>query len=119
MPRSYAKTNTVIREVVQSEFNNGLSSRAYVESYDGYGGQGDILSKFGIQGLDDLEITISRERFESYASPLMKDLPDMGSPIDLKRVILFGSLLGIDYLKLSLLNTNNLSTNLKRDMFIN
>ena len=50
---------------------------AYVESYDGYGGQGDILSKFGIQGLDDLEITISRERFESYISPLMKDLPDM------------------------------------------
>ena len=87
-----------------------LSSRGYVESYDGYGGQGDILSKFGIQGLDDLEITISRERFESYISPLMKDLPDMGSPIDLKRVILFGSLLGIDYLKLSLLNTNNLST---------
>ena len=76
--RSYATTNTVIREVVQSEFNNGLSSRAYVESYDGYGGQGDILSKFGIQGLDDLEITISRERFESYISPLMKDLPDMG-----------------------------------------
>ena len=77
LPRSYATTNTVIREVVQSEFNNALSSRAYVESYDGYGGQGDILSKFGIQGLDDLEITISRERFESYISPLMKDLPDM------------------------------------------
>ena len=76
-PRSYATTNTVIREVVQSEFNNALSSKSYVESYDGYGGQGDILSKFGIQGLDDLEITISRERFESYISPLMKDLPDM------------------------------------------
>ena len=58
----YGKTNTVIREVVQSEFNNAYPPRAYVESYDGYGGQGDILSKFGIQGLDDLEITISRER---------------------------------------------------------
>ena len=77
LPRSYATTNTVIREVVQSEFNNAYPLEAYVESYDGYGGQGDILSKFGIQGLDDLEITISRERFESYISPLMKDLPDM------------------------------------------
>ena len=77
LPRSYATTNTVIREVVQSEFNNLYPLESYVESYDGYGGQGDILSKFGIQGLDDLEITISRERFESYISPLMKDLPDM------------------------------------------
>ena len=52
LPRSFGNINTVIREVVQSEFTNAYPLEAYVDSYDGYGGQGSILSKFGIQGLD-------------------------------------------------------------------
>ena len=48
-----------------------------MDSYEGFGGQGTILSKFGIQEKDDLTLVISRERFSDYISPFMKDIPNM------------------------------------------
>ena len=72
LPREYLTEKTVIREVIESQFNNAYPIEAYVDSYDGYSGQGTILSKFGIQELDDLTLIISRERFESYISPFIQ-----------------------------------------------
>lgn len=77
IPRKYLTKNTVIEEVIQSEFSNAYPIEAYVSTYDGYEGQGTLLSKFGIQDLDDLTIIISRDRFENYISPLIKDLPNI------------------------------------------
>ena len=76
IPRTYVTTNTVIREVIQSEFNDAYPIEAYVDTYEGYGGQGTILSKFGIQNIDELQITISRERYENYISPLIGNIPN-------------------------------------------
>ena len=78
IPRKYIKTNTVIREVVKSEFNDAYPIEAYVDNYEGYGGQGTLLSKFGIEEKDDLTLIISRERFELYISPLMKGSENVG-----------------------------------------
>jgi len=77
MPRKYITKNTVIREVIESKFNNAYPLEAYVDSYEGYGGQGTILTKFGIDSQDDLELVISRERFEDYVTPLIKNLPNI------------------------------------------
>ena len=72
LPRQYVTEKTVIKEVIESEFNFAYPIEAYVDSYEGYGGQGTILSKFGIQELDDLNIIVSRERWETYVSTLIK-----------------------------------------------
>lgn len=72
IPRQYLSNNTVISEVIQSEFNNAQPIEAYVNTYDGYGGQGTILSKFGVQDIDELVLTISKEKFELQVSPLTK-----------------------------------------------
>jgi hypothetical protein len=77
LPRTYVTKNTVIKEVIQSEFNDAYPIEAYVDSYEGYGGQGTILSKFGIQNLDDLTLIISRERYENYIAPLIRDQPNI------------------------------------------
>ena len=77
MPRKYVTKYKVIREVIQSEFDNAYPIEAYVDNYEGYGGQGTLLSKFGIQEKDDLTLIISRERFEDYITPLIKNLPDI------------------------------------------
>ena len=74
IPRRYVNINTIIREVTESKFDNAFPIEAYVSSYDGYGGQGTILSKFGIQELDDLTLVVSKERFENYITPLLKNL---------------------------------------------
>ena len=73
IPRSYVTTKSVIREVIESKFNNAYPLEAYVDSYEGYGGQGTILSKFGIQELDDLTLIVSKERFELYITPLIRN----------------------------------------------
>ena len=77
LPRRYATSNTVIKEVIQSEFSNAYPIEAYVDNYEGYTGQGTLLSKFGIENRDDLQLIISRERFENYISPLIKALPNI------------------------------------------
>lgn len=77
LPRKYVTTRSIIKEVIESKFENAYPIEAYVETYDGYNGLGTLMSKFGIQELDDLTITISRERFETYISPLIKDKTDI------------------------------------------
>ena len=77
LPRRYATINTVIREVVQSEFKDAFPIEAYVDSYEGYGGQGTLLSKFGIENRDDLTLIISKERYSNYITPLIENLADI------------------------------------------
>ena len=75
MPRQYITTD--INEVIQSEFNNAYPLEAYVNTYDGFGGQQTLLTKFGIEEKDDLTLTISRERFENYITPLIENLSNV------------------------------------------
>jgi hypothetical protein len=72
LPRKYVTEKTIIKEVIESKFDNAYPIEAYVDTYEGYEGQGTILSKFGIQPLTDLTLIISKERFEEYISPLIR-----------------------------------------------
>ena len=77
IPRKYITTNTVIREVIESKFDSAYPIEAYVDNYEGYGGQGTLLSKFGIEDKDDLTLIISKERYEDYITPLIKNVPNI------------------------------------------
>lgn len=77
LPRQYIKENTVIKEVIQSEFNNAYPLEAYLENYEGYSSDPVILSKFGIQALNEITLSISRERFETYITPLLKKVSNV------------------------------------------
>ena len=71
IPRTIIRDATIMREVTSSEFRSYFIIEAYLNNYDGYGGQGDIMSKFGIQVKDEVTLTISRERYENYIAPFM------------------------------------------------
>lgn len=73
LPRKYITEKTVIKELIESKFSNAYPIEAYLNSYEGYGDNPTILSKFGIQALNELSLTISRERFENYILPLIKE----------------------------------------------
>ncbi len=62
IPRTFVREATIMREVTSSEFRSYFIIEAYLNNFDGYGGQGDIMSKFGIQVKDEVTLTISRER---------------------------------------------------------
>ena len=73
LPRKYLTEKTVIKEVIQSQFDNAYPIEAYVDNYEGYADNPTILSKFGIQALNEINLIISRERFEAYISPLIRN----------------------------------------------
>ena len=73
LPRKYITEKTIMREVIESSFDQSYPIEAYVENFDGYGDNTTILSKFGIQALNELTIVISKERFEEYITPLIKE----------------------------------------------
>jgi hypothetical protein len=77
LPRKYVTTKTVIKEVIESKFNSAYPLEAYLDSYEGFGGQGTLLSRFGIEDKDDCTLIISRERYENYISPLIENLPNI------------------------------------------
>ena len=77
LPRKYVSENTVIKEVVRSKFDDAYPLEAYVNTYDGYGENPVMLSKFGIQATNEITLTISRERYEDYITPLIKNESDI------------------------------------------
>ena len=72
IPRKFVNRQTIIEEVQQAKFDDNFSIEAYVNTYEGYGGQGDIMTKFGMSLRDELTLTISRERFEDFISPFLE-----------------------------------------------
>jgi len=54
IPRKFVRKQTIIREIQSSKFDDNYAIEAYINNYDGYSGQGDILSKFGVNLKDEL-----------------------------------------------------------------
>jgi hypothetical protein len=77
LPRQLVTEKTIIREVIESKFNSAYPIEAYVDTYDGYSDNPTILSKFGIQALNEITLTVSRERFKNYISPLIQSQPNI------------------------------------------
>ena len=76
IPRKFVNKKTILEEVQSSKFDDNYSIEAYLNTYEGYSGQGDVLTKFGISLRDEVTLTISKERFEDFISPFMAGLDD-------------------------------------------
>ena len=64
LPRTYVNKDTILNEVESSEFNQALQVRAYINDIEGWEGQGDLLSKFGVRIEDKTTFVFSRAKFE-------------------------------------------------------
>ena len=73
LPRKYVTEKTILREVIQSAFDDAYPIEAYVDNYDGYADNPVLLSKFGIQQTQEVTLIISKDRWESYIQPLIKN----------------------------------------------
>ena len=71
IPRKFVNQSTIIEEVTASRFDDNFAIEAYVDTYEGYQGAGDVLTKFGMSLRDEVTLTISKERFEEFISPFM------------------------------------------------
>jgi len=63
LPRTYVNKDTIFQEVESSNFTQALAIRAYVNNVDGWEGQGELLSKFGVRIEDKTTFIFSRTKF--------------------------------------------------------
>ncbi len=76
IPRKFVRKQTILREIQSSKFDDNFAIEAYINNYDGYTGQGDLLTKFGVSLKDELSLIISKERFEDFISPFLDVMDD-------------------------------------------
>lgn len=62
--RNVAKDN-IYGEDVLTEYNDNYFVEMYIKNVDGFGGEGDFLSKFNIEIRDQITFTIARRTFQS------------------------------------------------------
>lgn len=63
IPRTLVKEDLLFGEDVLSKFDSAYPVEMYVKSVDGFEGDGDFLSKFGLEIRDQMVLTVSRRRF--------------------------------------------------------
>ena len=64
LPRDVVHEDTILNEDVESKFDASYTIEMYIESVDGFEGDGDILSKFGVEIRDQATFIVSRRRWE-------------------------------------------------------
>jgi hypothetical protein len=68
--RKLEATDQILNEDDLSIFNAAYLMEVYVKSVDGFQGDGDFLSKFGLQIRDQVTFTVAVRTFERYATRL-------------------------------------------------
>ena len=68
LPREVVEEDTILNEDVQSKYGDAYSVEMYIENTDGFEGEGDLMSKFGIQVRDQATFVISLRSWERFIS---------------------------------------------------
>lgn len=76
IPRKFVRKQSVLQEIQSSKFNDNYAIEAYINNFDGYSGQGDLLTKFGVSLKDELSLIVSKERFEDFILPFLESSND-------------------------------------------
>ena len=64
LPRTIASKDDILNEDDLSTFNDAYLVEMYVKSVDGFEGEGDFLSKFGLQIRDSITMTMAQRTYE-------------------------------------------------------
>ena len=63
IPRTLLNKDELFGEDTSARFSKGFELEMYIQSVNGFEGDGDILQKFGIQILDRMNLVVSKKRF--------------------------------------------------------
>jgi len=68
IPRKMAGTDDIFGEDISSSFEDAYLIEMYVDNVDGYEGEKELMSKFGLDIQDDATFTVARRRWEQFIS---------------------------------------------------
>ena len=63
LPRDIINEDTILGEDVQSRYNSSHKVEMYIENTDGFDGEGDLFTKFGVEIRDEATFIVSRTRW--------------------------------------------------------
>ena len=68
LPREVIEEDSILNEDVQSKFGDSYQVEMYIENTDGFEGEGDLMSKFGVQIRDQATFIMSLRTWERFIS---------------------------------------------------
>ena len=68
LPRQVVEEDSILDEDVQSKFGDAYSVEMYIENPEGFEGEGDLMSKFGVEIRDQATFVISVRSWERFVS---------------------------------------------------
>lgn len=71
-PRTIVSEEQVFSEDELASFNNAYNVEMYIKNVEGFEGEGDFLSKFGLQIRDRITFTVSRRSFTDEVTGLAR-----------------------------------------------
>jgi|TARA_B110000858_G_scaffold78795_1_gene91337 hypothetical protein len=63
LPRTIVNENQILGEDVPSQFSNSYKIEMYIENTEGFDGEGDLFTKFGVEIRDEATFVVSRKRW--------------------------------------------------------
>jgi hypothetical protein len=77
IPRRFRKLDQIFGEDVLSHFDVSFPIEMYLETFNGFEGEREIVSKFGIEVRDNMSLVVAKKRFQQEAAkvPTMADRP--------------------------------------------
>ena len=64
MPRTVVSQDDIFNEDIESKFEDSFLIEMYLESVEGFEGDGSILSKFGLENRDSAELIVAKRTWE-------------------------------------------------------
>jgi hypothetical protein len=68
LPRTIVNEDTILGEAVASSFGNSYKIEMYLENTDGFDGEGDLFTKFGVEIRDEATFIVARRRWTQTVS---------------------------------------------------
>lgn len=64
LPRTIVNQDTIFGDDIPSTFGSGHKVSMYIENIDGFEGEGDLFTRFGVEIRDEATFVVSKKRFE-------------------------------------------------------
>ena len=68
LPRSIVNENTIFGDDIPSTFSSAHKVTMYIENIEGFDGEGDLFTRFGVEIRDEATFIVSRRRWERLVS---------------------------------------------------
>lgn len=66
LPREVVQEDTILNEDIESVFDDAYIIEMYISNIDGFEGDGNLLSKFGVEIRDQANFIVSKKRWNQY-----------------------------------------------------